>query len=282
MKKYFDTKLLSKEDKKVYRENSKVLSPVLKYLENKYDYDNIEDTNLLLFYSFIEIESALTIYVDDVGKALSKVRARMDKAEKTPPVVAFLTELKKIEAKEKRIRLRLERLMKMDYGTLTLREKIDVAYELADSKNKEHSALAAEYFLKLYNETSKLYYYCIYANMLYESGNKDKALIEYEKILAFPKDTRLENREHFTLNIYQDRLDYYKGDKDKFRAVWEEAKANSYIQQNSHFPMAYTSITQVAEMSFKYEFYDICEEMIGLMKVEKLAIPSKIKEYYNL
>lgn len=64
--------------------------------------------------------------------------------------------------------------------------------------------------------------------------------------------------------------------------MWDEAKVNSYIQENKHFPLAYKSIIQVLEVSFNYEFYDICEEMIEIAKKEKLAIPNKIKEYYKL
>jgi len=46
--------------------------------------------------------------------------------------------------------------------------------------------------------------------------------------------------------------------------------------------MAHASIIQVSEISFNYEFYDICEEMIELMKVKKLQIPTRLKDYYYL
>ncbi|MDP4090586.1 MAG: hypothetical protein Q8930_15150 [Bacillota bacterium] len=282
MEKHFYFKLLPEDVKKVYRENCKILSRVFEYLEDKYNYEEIGDINFLLFYSFIEIECALTIYVDDVGSVLDRVRTRMDKVEKTPEVLSFLNELYRLELIEKRRKMRLQRLIDRDFDTLTLTEKNDVAYELADSRNKEHSALAAQYFLKLYNETGNLYYYCIHTNMLYKAGEKEKALREYAKILAFPTGKRLENRGHFVSAIFQDKLDYYQNDRVMFRRIWEEAKANKYIKEEKHFPMAHGAILQVAEVSFDYGFYDICEEMIELMKKEKLAIPARIKEHYKI
>ena len=128
MKKPFDEKALPLDVRKHYKENRNVPSNILAYLEEHYHDQQMENMQLALFFSFIEIEFATTVYVDEVGEVLKKARARLERFSDFPQVVSFLRELEKLEGLEKRRRNRLDKLLTMDFDSLDRSEKKGVAY----------------------------------------------------------------------------------------------------------------------------------------------------------
>lgn len=283
MIKYFEEKSLPVDVKKYYKENKKLLSNVLDYLRDNYDFELIEDINFALFYSYIEIECATTIYVDDAGAAFQKVRCKIDKLPKTQSILSFIKELEKLERLELRRRKRLEKLMNLDFDSLELKEKKDVAYELSDSKELSDKGVAARYFLKIYNETKDIHFFCNYASTLYKSGDKEKAMEEYDEIIQLFKTEKYPNKGWVMRSIYADRMDYYKNDKKKFREIWDTAKADLYVRE---VPLAFPGylgyVIEFAEISLNYGYFDICDELLDEIKKEKLPIPQNIKEHYGL
>ncbi|MEO3946252.1 hypothetical protein [Gorillibacterium sp. CAU 1737] len=240
----------------------------------------MEDVQLALYISFLEVECATTIYVDEVGDVLKKVRARLERFPEAPPVVSFLRELKKLESLKKRRRNRLDKLLAMDFDALQLSEKKDVAYELADSKKPEHKALGAQYFLRLYQETNDLHLFCNYASTLYGSGGKKQALEVYERIEELFRTEVYPSKGWVMLGIHADRMDFHKEDRHAFRAHWEAAKADPLLKEvTCEFPGYLGYVADFAEVGLKYGYLDLCDEMVALLKKEKLPIPPKVKEY---
>jgi len=283
LKKYFEEKLLSVDVKRYYKENKKSLSNVLDFLRHNYDFELIEDVNFMLFYSYIEIECATTIYVDDAGVTFEKIGRKIKKMPKTQRIFSFTVELEKLEKIELRRRKRLEKMLYLDFDSLELNEKKDVAYELSDSKNLTYKNIAAQYFLKIYNETKGIHYFCNYASTLYNSGNKEKALEEYEKIIQLFKTEKYPDKGWVMGNIYADRMDFFKNDKKKFREIWDAAKADIYVREvPSAFPGYLGYLVDFAEISLHYGYLDICDELLEKIKKEKLPVPQNIKEHYGM
>lgn len=282
VKKPFDEKALPLEVRKQYKENKKALTNILAYLE-EHDQDvGLENVQLALFISYIEIECALEVYVDDVGSTLQKVRARLEQFPDSPQAVTYLKELEKLEKAEKRRRNRLDKLMAMDFDSLDLRDKKDVAYELSDSKNAKHRALGARYFLKLYQQTNDLHLFCNYATTLYQSGSKIEALKEFERIEEMFKTEVYPNKSFVMNSIYESRMDFYKHDRLEFRKHWDAAKADPYLQESTfHFPGYLGYITDFAEISWEFGYMDMFDELVDLMKQERLPFPPKVKAYYE-
>jgi len=281
LKKPFDEKTLPLDLRKHYKENRKVPCNILAYLEEHYHDEQMENMQLALFFSYIEIECATTVYVDEVGEVLKKARARLERFSESPQVVSFLRELEKLEGLEKRRRNRLNKLLTMDFDSLDLSEKKDVAYELADSKNTECKALAAQYFLKLYQETKNLHLFCNYASTLYRSGRKREAIEEYERIIELFKTEVYPNKGWVMMTIPADRMDFFKEDRLAFRKHWDSAKTDPYLKQvTGEFPGYLGYVTSFAEVSLQYGFLDICDELVTLLRKNKLPIPPKVKAHY--
>lgn len=144
MKKFFEAKLLPVDVKMYYKENKKFLSKVLDFLWENYDFELIQDSNFVLFYSYIEIECAITIYVDDAGVTFKKVRRKIDKLPKTQSVLSFMAELERLEKLELRRCKRIEKLINLDFDLLELSDKVDVAYELSGSNSLAYKGIAAK------------------------------------------------------------------------------------------------------------------------------------------
>lgn len=282
MKKPFDEKALPLDVRKLYKENKKALTNILDYVTYHYQDIRLDNVQLALFISYIEIECAIQVYVDDVGSTLQKVRARLEQFPESPHAVAYLKELEKLEKAEKRRRNRLDKLMAMDFDSLDLRDQKDVAYELSDSKNDTYKALGAQYFLKLYQQTKDLHLFCNYATTLYQSGSKEEALKEYEKIEELFKTEVYPNKNFVMSSIHADRMDFFREDRLEFRKHWDAAKADPYLQENSYnFPGYLGYVTDFAEVSLQFGYMDICDELVALMKKEKLPFPPKVKEHYG-
>lgn len=281
MKKYFAEKLLPGDVKKYYKANKRSLSDVLRFLNDNYDLNLIEDENFVLFYSYIEIECAIKIFVDDVGKVLEKVGPKIRRMPETENIRLFLAEFEKLEKQEARRRKRLAKLLSMDFDSLELDQKKDVAYELSDSKDLNSKSIAAQYFLKIYHETKTMHYFNNYASMLYKSGQKEKALEEYEKIIQWYQTSEYFDRGRVISGIYADQMDFFKSDKEKFRAIWDLAKADVYANQ-WEFPGYWVYTVEFAKISLAYGYFDICNDLLENIKKHKLPIPQTIKEHYGL
>lgn len=283
MKKPFDEKALPVDVRKHYKENRKEPCNVLANLvEHYHDEQIMENMQLALFFSFIEIECATTVYVDEVGEVLKKARARLERFIQFPQVVSFLRELVKLENLEKRRKNRLDKLLSMDFDSLELREKRDVAYELSDSKNTECKALAAQYFLKLHHETKELHHFCNYASSLYSSGQKIEAMNEYERIEELFKTETYPDKGWVMMKIHADRMDFFKEDRLAFRKHWESAKTDPYLKQVTlEFPGYLGYVNSFAEVSLEYGYLDICDELVPLFKKNKLPIPPVVKAHYG-
>ncbi|NHW36298.1 hypothetical protein GQF04_17115, partial [Paenibacillus aceris] len=209
---------------------------------------------------------------------MKKARARLEMYSNSPQVVSFLRELEKLEGLEKRRRNRLNKLLTMDFDSLDLSEKKDVTYELSDSKNTECIALAAQYFLKLYQETKNLHLFCNYASTLYRSGRKREAMEAYERIEELFKTEAYPDKGWVMMKIHEDRMDFFKEDRLAFRKHWESAKTDPYLKQlPCEFPGHLGYVTSFAEVSLQYGYLDICDELVTLLKKKKLPIPSKVK-----
>jgi tetratricopeptide (TPR) repeat protein len=282
LKKPFDEKALPLEVRKQYKANKKNLTTILDYLDEHYQDVPLDNVQLALFISYIEIECAIQVYVDDVGTTLQKVRARLEQFPESPQAVSYLKDLEKLEKAEKRRRNRLEKLMAMDFDSLDLSDKKDVAYELADSKNETYKALGARYFLQLYQETNNLHLFCNYATTLYQSGSKEEALKEYEKIEEMFREEVYPNKDFVMDNIHADRMDFFREDRLEFRKHWDAAKTDPYLQERANsFPSYHRFITEFAEVSLQFGYMDICDELAARMKKERLPFPPKVKEYYG-
>ncbi len=282
MKKPFDEKALPLEVRKQYKANKKSLTTILDYLDEHYQDVPLDNVQLALFISYIEIECAIQVYVDDVGTTLQKVRARLEQFPESSQAVLYLKDLEKLEKAEKRRRNRLEKLIAMDFDSLDLSDKKDVAYELADSKNETHKALGARYFLKLYQETNNLHLFCNYATTLYQSGSKEEALKEYERIEEMFKTEVYPNKDFVMDNIHADRMDFFREDRLEFRKHWDAAKADPYLQERANdFPGYHRFITEFADVSLQFGYMDICDELVALMKKERLPLPPKVKAHYG-
>lgn len=281
MKKYFVEKLLPIDVKKYYKANKRSLSDVLRFLNDNYDLNLIEDENFVLFYGYIEIECAIKIFVDDVGKVLEKVGPKIRRMPETENIRLFLAEFEKLEKREARRRKRLAKLLSMDFDSLELDQKKDVAYELSDSKDLNNRSIAAQYFLKIYDETKSMHYFNHYASTLYDSGQREKALEEYDKIIQWYQTNQHADRGRVIGGIYADQMDFFKNDKEKFREIWDCAKADSDVSQWG-FPGYWVYFVEFAQASLSYGYFDICDELVEKIKKDKLPLPQNVKEHYGL
>ena len=262
MIKPFTAKTIPKELKQLYENHKNDCIYVLERLEEIYDYEIIEDVNVLLFYSYFEIECALNVYVDDVLPTVEKVINRFKAVDKTVTVCSFLDSIKKIKSKAIRKRQKIERLMKLDFYSLDLEKKKEIVYEL------DNPSLEAEYFLNIYQETNDLHYFACHALNVYESGDKENAIEKYKEFMC---SADIGVKEIFQVRVYQDFLDYYQNEKEMFRNVWDEAKSVC-----KEFPVTLNCFSGIMKSAYKHGFMDICLEVKALMLKNKIAIPEEI------
>jgi tetratricopeptide (TPR) repeat protein len=282
LKKPFDEKELPIVVRKHYKANRNNPCSILAYLEEHYQDEQMENMQLALFFSYIEMKCATAVYVDEVGEVLKKARTRLKGFTIFPQVLAFLKDVEKLERLEKRRRSRLNKLLTMDFDSLDLSDKKDVAYELSGSKNADCKALAAQYFLKLYQETKELHYFCNYASSLYNAGQKREAMEAYERIEELFKTEVYPDKGWVMLGIHADRMDYFKEDRLAFRMHWDSAKMDPHLKEiTCDFPAYPEYVTSFAEISLQYGFIDICDELVSLLKKNKLQVPPKVKAHYD-
>ena len=287
MRKRFNKKNLPKDLQQKYAEELKYdLQHVLDYMEIHYTDRAHYNSDIAILKACLLMHSALTIHIDNVLEFADEALKELENFKSEPAVFDTIFDIQKIRAKEARRRNKVAKWADKDISLLTLDQKKNAAYQLSSHHDEPTLKKAAELFYSVYKETNSLYEYCNYANVLYKSGQKEKALEEFEIILKFDQSVKLENHESHIATIFENLLDYYSQHKMKFYDTWNRAMSNIFIQNLEKkseyvlfiFPLSYQGTENILQKAYEYKLWDICTYIKNKISRDNQKISARAKE----
>jgi hypothetical protein len=267
-------------------DNNGDFQPVLDYCEPLID--TTQEDGILLCYTFALMETALAIHVDDVeetGKKCLEILERLQ--HHYGGTDAWKKTIKKIirEAKERNKGDR--QILAKPIELLTTREKVNLAYQLAEKGGVENNAKAAllhqELMQKNEHPLDEPYHYGQYIICLYRSNQTALADKTFDDFLIWHSKQENQSYANFIGMCYEEKLCNYINDKLMIQNIWELASQNRLVSLYD-FPLADSIQDDLLISADKFDLVDIKNAMIELIKTTRKArmIPNEVKKLIGI
>jgi hypothetical protein len=267
-------------------DNNGDFQPVLDYCEPLID--TTQDDGVLLCYTFALMETALAIHVDDVEETGNNCLKNLERLQHLyGGTDAWKKTIKKIIRVAKNRKKGERQILSKPIEDLTTKEKVNLAYQLAEKGGIENNAKAALLHLELMqkneNVSDEPYHYGQYIICLYRSNQTSLADKTFDEFLIWHSNQENKSYAQFIALCYEEKLCNYINDKAMIQNIWEVANLDKIVAQYD-FPLADSVQDELIIASEKFGLIEIKRKLIELIKSTRKPrmIPKEVKKIIGI